>query len=209
MFYENEGNVMTKYPHYLDAYDPIFQKYRDRKVSLVEIGVGYGGSLQLWKKYLGAQARVYGIDLQDCRKFNEPQIEVFVGDQADVGFLKGVFEKIGGVDIVIDDGSHRCEDQIKSFETVFPFVANDGVYIIEDVHTSYRPGYGGGLYCSGSLIEYMKQYIDDLHYAEWGTPRNTFWRNIESINFYQSLVVVRKTDVNRDGPHTTGLLKMW
>jgi hypothetical protein len=123
-----------------------------------------------------------------------------------------VLAKVGShkkIDIVIDDGSHQCLDQIKSFEAVFPHIDTDGVYIVEDVHTSYRRQYGGGLYDQGSFIEYIKRYIDDLHHLEWGAPRNDFWRSIDSINFHQNLVIVKKTGVNRDGPHTTGIKKIW
>lgn len=46
-------------------------------------------------------------------------------------------------DIIIDDGCHIVEHQITSFKTLFPLIKPKGMYIIEDLHTSYWKEYGG------------------------------------------------------------------
>jgi cephalosporin hydroxylase len=51
----------------------------------------------------------------------------------------------GPFDIVIDDGSHVFEHQIASFEALFPLASSTAVYIVEDVHTSYLPDFGGAV----------------------------------------------------------------
>lgn len=52
LFYEHDGNLIHKWDHYFEIYDKYFQKYRGEKLTILEIGISHGGSLQLWKKIL-------------------------------------------------------------------------------------------------------------------------------------------------------------
>jgi cephalosporin hydroxylase len=65
--------------------------------------------------------------------------------------------------LIVDDGSHRSEHVIASFEVLFPLLARGGLYVIEDAHRSYIPSYGGGPPgTDGTTIEFVKRQIDDL-----------------------------------------------
>jgi hypothetical protein len=78
--------------------------------------------------------------------------------------LAGVVSKFGVPDIVLDDGSHLQSDLIASFEFFYPKMPKNGVYLAEDVHTSYWPAvYQGGLRRPDTFIEYCKNRIDDLN----------------------------------------------
>lgn len=61
-FKENNGNLIHKWVHYFDIYERHFSRFRNRKMTILEIGVYQGGSLQMWKNYFGPQAEIYGVD---------------------------------------------------------------------------------------------------------------------------------------------------
>ena len=88
-------------------------KFRGKKITFVEIGVLSGGSLFMWKDYFGKDARIIGVELNpDAKKFEKEGFEIFIGNQSDENFWKDFFDKVGEVDIVLDDGGHTNFQQI-------------------------------------------------------------------------------------------------
>lgn len=153
LFFEHDGRLVQKYVHYLPIYEKYFAGRRGQPVRFLEIGVAQGGSLQLWRKYFGANAVIFGVDIvKQCRTVADPDVQVRIGSQRDPLFLKAVVEEMGGVDIVVDDGSHQASDQRITFETLFPLLSDGGVYIVEDLHTAYWFSYGGGLRRTGTFV---------------------------------------------------------
>jgi hypothetical protein len=129
LFRHHAGRRVDKWYHYFEIYDRHFSRFRGEPIRVLEIGVDHGGSLQLWKQYFGAYAQIVGLDIDPrCKQYEENQIGIKIGNQADVALLKS----LGGFDIVIDDGSHRLQDQLASFEALWP--STRGVYLIEDCH---------------------------------------------------------------------------
>lgn len=164
LFAANTGRLVTKWPHYLRFYEQIFAVHRGQPVRMLEIGVQYGGSLDLWRKYFGPRATLFGIDIDpECATRVEAPNQVRIGSQADPEFLKSVVDEMGGVDIVLDDGSHVASHQVASFRALWPRLSYGGVYVIEDLHTSYWPEWEGGYRVPGSGIELVKDLIDDMH----------------------------------------------
>ena len=163
-FKNNKGNLIHKWNHYFEIYDRHFKAFRDKEVHVVEIGVSHGGSLKMWQEYFGADAYIYGVDVNpDCVKHEEEKIKIFIGDQEDRSFLKTLVEKIPRIDILIDDGGHRMRQQINTFEVIFPHVSKNGIYLVEDLQTSYSRSFGGGYKRKESFIEYSKNLIDNLN----------------------------------------------
>ena len=105
---------------------------------------------------------------------------------------------MGGIDIVIDDGSHVASHQRTSFEFLYPLLNVGGVYLVEDLHTAYWRGYfEGGIRRKGTFIEEMKSLVDDIHHP-WHGKRQHFpdaHQNVGAIHFYDSIVVVEKRSV--------------
>ncbi|MEO6759595.1 MAG: class I SAM-dependent methyltransferase, partial [Saprospiraceae bacterium] len=113
-FDNNTGRVIHKWEHYFEIYDRHFGAFRNKEIVILEIGVFQGGSLQMWKSYFGPKARIYGIDIDpECKKFEEENIEIFIGSQSDKDFLATLKKKIPPIDILIDDGGHTM-NQIKT-----------------------------------------------------------------------------------------------
>jgi hypothetical protein len=196
-FSENTGNLIHKWKHYFEIYDRHFSRYRNTDVHVVEFGVSHGGSLQMWKDYFGAQAKIYGIDINpNCKPFEEDRIEIFIGDQEDREFLRSLVKAIPRIDILIDDGGHTMKQQIHTFEEMFPYIVEDGIYLCEDLHTSYHQKFGGGFKRADTFIEYSKNFIDYIH--AWHSQESgqlsvsDFTRSAHSLHYYDSILVIEK-----------------
>jgi hypothetical protein len=209
-FTENAGMLIHKWNHYFDIYDRHFSRFRGTDVHIVECGVGQGGSLQMWKHYFGPNARIFGVDINPhCKGLEEEQIEIFVGDQEDRIFLKSLTEKIPKIDILIDDGGHTMNQQIATFEELFYRIDANGVYLCEDLHTSYWPGeYGGGYKSPNSFIEYSKNFIDYIN--AWHSVQTNvlsvteFTKSVHSLHYYDSVLVIEKGPIDKPFHLETG-----
>jgi hypothetical protein len=109
--------------------------------------------------------------------------------------LREVKRQIGPIDILIDDGGHSMRQQIVTFEELYDAVREDGVYLCEDVHTSYWLKFGGGHRRRGTFIEYTKNLIDQVnafHSDQRSLRVDSFTRTTDSIHYYDSIVVFEK-----------------
>lgn len=207
-FENNQGNMIDKWMHYFDVYDKYFAQYRGKEIVFVEIGIFQGGSLQMWKNYFGEKAKIYGIDINpECKKFEDEQITILIGDQEDKNFLAEIKRQIPQIDILLDDGGHTMKQQINTFEVLFDHIKDGGVFLCEDLHTSYWWQYGGGLRKHGTFIEYAKRLIDDMHawYSRTSNLQvNQYTKSIKALHFYDSIVVVEKDKVEEPVRKQTG-----
>ena len=186
------GKSMHKLSSFGKIYEDVFKRFRNTNVTLLEIGISAGACLQLWRDYLGANANIYGADICEGALYNEERIRCFRCDVADKESLIKLMNEVGTVDIIIDDASHICSDQILTFETLFPMINENGIYLCEDTHTSYRRSYGGGYLREGTFVEYCKSLIDSMYFTEGqNIQRHMFTDTIQSITFYPSLVMIK------------------
>lgn len=197
-FYNNTGKLITKWKHYFKAYQRHLGRFENTPSVMIEIGVAHGGSLQMWKHFLGPGARIVGVDINPgARAYEEDQIEILIGDQGDPDFLAQLLEVVPRPDIVIDDGGHTMSQQLTTFDAVFPAISERGVYICEDTHSSYWSSFGGGYRRSGTFIEAMKGRVDELNaFHSQDDPATfaatDFTRTVQSMHFYDSMVVIEK-----------------
>ena len=208
-FTKNTGRLIHKWKHYFEIYDRHFSRFRGSDVHIVEFGVSHGGSLRMWKHYFGPQAKIFGIDINPhCRQLEEQQVRIFIGDQEDRAFLQELAKQIPRIDILIDDGGHTMQQQINTFEEFFPLVDRNGVYLCEDLHTSYWPEYGGGYCAPGTFIEYSKSFIDYIH--AWHSRQmdrlevTEFTRTVHSLHYYNSILVIEKRPTEKPYHLKTG-----
>ena len=131
--------------NYVQIYEMLFSPLRNKQIRLLEIGVFHGDSLRLWEAYFPA-AQIFGVDITDKTQYDTKRIKTVIGDQGDRQDLARIIRITGdGLDIILDDGGHRMEQQQISFGALFPAVKSGGLYIIEDIHTSFPdrfPGFG-------------------------------------------------------------------
>ena len=117
---------------YIDMYyEQSMSKYKDKDVTLLEIGVNAGKSLELWGQYFNDQSTIIGIDKKITVPYQptKKNMRYVIGDATKEATIK----KLDNIDIIIDDGSHRIQDQLKSFNLLYPKLKEDGVYVIEDI----------------------------------------------------------------------------
>lgn len=213
-FFEDLHISSDKWEPYFDIYEnhivrTMYNHPFNTPLVLVEVGVQKGGSLQMWNDYLSFNVdkdhtpsiKIYGIDVDlDClnRKYATDAIEVVIGDQGDPAFWDEFLTKVPEIDIFIDDGGHYMNQQILTFEKVFPRIRQNGVYFCEDCHTSYMSSNGGGLGRRGTFIEYAKGYVDVLHY-NWKEEMTSDLEQkykigckLSGLHFYDSMVVFEK-----------------
>jgi hypothetical protein len=192
-FIGHDGRSSVKWKHYFPIYERHFFRYVNRPLTIFEIGCGEGGSLQLWKRYFGPHAQIVGLDIRpECKGFEEDQIAVRIGGQADLAFLQSVLAEFGSPDIVLDDGSHQMDDVNTTFKFLYGRTDPRGVYAVEDMHAAYFARYGGGLRREGTFIENSKVMIDELNAATGGLPVTEFTRSTLSMHFYDSVVVFER-----------------
>ncbi len=169
--HRTDDKVMTKMDHYLDVYHRLLAPWRSQDISFLEIGIWKGGSIKMWQDYFGPESRLTFLDIDpDCKAFEVPGLTVEIGDQSDGIFLQDVATKHGPFDIIIDDGGHKMHQQKASFNALWSQLSDGGIYVVEDTHTSYWPGFGGGFRAQKSFVEFSKDLIDRMH--SWYTDQD-------------------------------------
>lgn len=198
--------------NYTKTYDYYFNALKDTPIILLEIGFAHGSSARMWEEYF-SQGRLFFIDselllIQYTHGLNRSTF--FCVNQENEEELKNFIAKTNtDFDIIIDDGGHTMNQQITSFKVLFPYVKNGGLYIIEDLHTSYPylPNYAESYGCtihSQTTIHFLQTLIDyvNLPGAKTGCADSqkysysdtipVYAKNIETIHFYPSLCVIKK-----------------
>ncbi len=200
LFADNKDFIVHKWHHYIPLYDRYFAPFRGRKIKFLEIGVSKGGSLQMWRKYFGDEAILFGIDIDStCVQYNGLAGQVRIGSQADTNFLESVVREMGGVDIVLDDGSHHMEHIPVSLKYLFPYLSDGGIYMIEDLHTAYWKKWGGGYGVRKNFFATILVLINDMHhwYHSRGLKLPEISYNCSGIHIHDSIVVLEKSKVHK------------
>ena len=194
--------IGKKYPSsknisgFIQLYEKYFTPLRDSKINILEIGVDNGDSLRIWREFF-SKANICGIDI-DKKNFKINNTKILQGDQSDLNFLKSLVSEYKKFDIIIDDGSHQANHIIASFNYLLNYLSDSGLYVIEDLQTSYIPRYGGSrinLKKKKSSMNFIKSLTDSINYEKNNRPffkKNRFDGLIKSINFHQNIVFIYK-----------------
>lgn len=120
---------------YTKVYYEMFYNRIESTKRILEVGIKRGASLRMWEEFFPA-SQVFGIDIKTRNLINEGRITSFFGDQGKPETLTQAANEAtadGLLDIVIDDGKHKAVYQAMTAVALLPFLASDGVYVIEDV----------------------------------------------------------------------------
>jgi len=179
--------------------------------NILEIGYGNGAGVKFWRSvFPRAQLLCFDIDQQ----LEGEGFCVLKVDQSDAGALERITHDLGiTFDLIIDDGSHNPHHQILSFNHLFPHLNDGGLYVFEDIETSYwRQGLLYGYQCNfglgdpWSLIEIFKVVADlvnarfiseeDRQYLSYRLLSLGFDASLAdsifSTQFFPNLVAVKK-----------------
>lgn len=183
--YKKSPHRSIKHSTYFESYDALFGRYRGRPITFVEIGVLGGGSLLMWREFLGPQARIIGVDLNpNAKKWEAEGFEIFIGNQSDPAFWEEVKRAVGPMDVVLDDGGHTYEQQIVTTEALLDNIRDGGVLVVEDTHTSYMLGFGPQRY---SFMQYVANLVDRINHRSSLIDGPTDQR-VWSIQILESIV---------------------
>ena len=204
---------MNKWSNYFNIYDAHFSRFRGTAVNVLEIGIGEGGSLQMWKWYFGSKSKIFGIDHQERKLFKEARIETFKCDQENIEEMTEILVMLPKIDIIIDDGGHTMDQQLATFQVVYPFISDTGIYLCEDIHSSFLPEFGGDT--KRTFLAVMKKHIDQLtaSRSQGEIPITDFSLTTDSMHFYNGVVVIEKAikplpdNLVAKSKHTTEELK--
>lgn len=185
--------LSNKHSSYFQTYADLFQTYLNRPITFVEIGVFSGGSLFMWQRFFGPQARIIGVEFNpEAVRWREHGFEIFIGSQSDPSFWRDFFDTVGNVDLVLDDGGHTYEQQICTVDSCLPHIKDGGLIVVEDTHTSYQKAFG---YPSKfSFMEWAKSLVDQLNQRSSVVEKRltrTYEKSISSIEFFESIVAFK------------------
>ena len=213
LYREHEGKLSDKWSLYLAEFERLFAPYRDDPITLLEIGIQNGGSLELWSKYFPKATKMIGCDIDPkCAelRYRSPRIAVVLGNANSDESEREILGHASSFDIIIDDGSHISGDIVRSFARYFPHLREGGMYVAEDLHSSYWKDFEGGLHNPLSAMSFFKRLTDILNHEHWRnqTPADELvarfgreygvdferldFSRIHSVEFINSLCVIRK-----------------
>lgn len=204
LYNQHDQYASDKWEQYFDAYDAAFHSFIGKNPDVLEIGVQNGGALQIASKYF-INGNIYGVDINKkvCDLSFSDNITVYCFDAKNNSQFESYFgDKT--FDTILDDGSHINSEVITTFRNLFPKIKPGGVYMIEDLHTSYWTEFGGEYLKKESSIELLKHFIDllnayhirnkpsfinslsaeDRYIVEW----------VDHISFYDSLAYIKKLE---------------
>jgi hypothetical protein len=187
---------------YIRMYDILPSLIEKKNPTILEIGIGghsakYSGGKSLQAlMFFFRKGKVIGADIIDKSFLDRSNLETYILDQNNVSQLHRLGKKYKNFDLIIDDGSHFPKHQKKSFEVLFNYLSEGGVYIIEDMKSSYRNGYGGNSNLGkGNIVQFFK---DLSHAPNSEMLKNKFlvkiknYKNIELVCFFKSAILIKK-----------------
>ena len=216
-FYQGSQHArpIHKWHHYFEIYEKYLSRFRHANPTVLVLGIEEGGDLEMWRAYLGPGCRLFGIDEDpQAKQLEGVANKIFVGDVRNRDFLRAVLSEIGRPDVVINDGAHTAVRQITAFEEIYPILSDDGVYIVEDTHTSLWGGTFMDRPDGLSFLDYARRLCTDLmgwtgelaNFALLGSEQNVALANLASgfcrctrqISFFDSMIVFERG--NREVP---------
>jgi len=197
--------------NYVESYDKYFSYLRESCKKLLEIGIYrppnngdgrvVGASLKMWEEYFD-KSEIYGFDVDDFSDVAREgdRITTFIGNQdlrysrkentnsknhvgADIGLDDFIKTCGSDFDVIIDDGGHYVDHQQLTLGFLFEHLKSGGIYVIEDLHTSYNQAYNKDnttkttLYVLQNYIN--KKEIDSPYILD--SEKQYLEENIESI----------------------------
>jgi hypothetical protein len=181
--------LCVKHDSYFQVYAALLAQYVGQPITFVEVGVFNGGSLHMWRRYFGEKARIIGVDLNpDARKWQAEGFEIFIGDQSDASFWRDFYQTVGPIDVLLDDGGHMNHQQLVTTEHALEHINDAGMLIVEDVHTSYMPGFNSK--SEHSFVSFGKHIVDAVNgrFPGIDTGANLYQDRVWAVSFYESIV---------------------
>ncbi|MEJ0020248.1 MAG: class I SAM-dependent methyltransferase [Acetobacteraceae bacterium] len=206
---------------YGHTYEQLFRRWKYRRVKLLEVGIGGydealgGRSLLAWLAYFPFGTIIAG-DIQPKQELAGNRRRIYQLDQSSAKDLAALCLREERFDLIIDDGSHVNAHQIFTFQQLFHALSDGGVYVVEDVQTSFWPFWpdsAGNVpwdgarigdpsfrqTCYGYFLELTK-YLNHVEFIDQhGVDESMLLlgTQITRITFEHNLIIVLKGDNSR------------
>ena len=191
--FKSSPKYSIKWNNYFEIYENLFKRFKNKKITLVEVGIGNGGSLFMWRNYFGKKAKIIGIELNpEAKKLDHNGFKIHIGDQSNPDFWKNFYKKVGKIDILIDDGGHTNIQQITTLMESIKNINKGGIIVVEDTHTSFMKNKGFKNPSKNSFINFTVSLIENIHRRNPMLKKelNYFSKKIYSLEFYDSITVI-------------------
>ena len=153
--------LSQKLENYFGVYETLFKNLQGSNCTFMEIGILHGGSLFMWREFLGPKARIIGVDLNpNAAKWKDYGFEIYIGSQTDPNFWKYLETNVGSFDAILDDGGHTNEQQMSSVIFGAGLLKNGGVLVIEDTHSNFWSSFGNP--SKSSFANFSHKISDNL-----------------------------------------------
>ena len=187
LFNDHKGQKVIKHITYPYIYDLHFSHLRDKKINILELGVAYGGSTEIWLKYF-PNATITAVDiLPEIMEINSlknsDRVNLVVSDLSSSKNIEEIAKKYGPFDIIMDDASHLPDHQIKAFNILFDnHLSSTGVYLVEDIQHKDNLNMDSDKSFFNLMFNKVKKLnTDKLNLA-----------NFAAVSFYDNIIVVNK-----------------
>lgn len=196
--WEQSPHPSVKITSYFPIYVQLFSHLRGTACTFIETGILDGGSLFMWRRWLGDKARIIGIDLNpEATKWREHGFEIYIGDQGDPTFWLETLPKIGQIDGFLDDGGHQSFQQIATVVALLEHCKEDCVVAVEDTYCSFMNDFAS--HGRHSFLEFSKAATDCIVGRSFPMYPNRFpsahnarsiqqFVNLFSLQFYNGIV---------------------
>ncbi len=187
----------SKWNGYFDVYERHLSKFRNKSPKILDIGILQGGSVEMWLKYFGEGTTVVGLDILEKDYTYDGSVILERGDQGSPEFWDSFLSRHSNFDIVIDDGGHTMDQQNLTLFKVFPHLNDNGVFAVEDTHTSYWQNWGGKFDNPNTFLNVSKKLTDIVnqqHFVEKFIHDDVLevFKDLYSITHYNSVVIFEK-----------------
>ena len=190
--FKSSPKYSIKWNNYFEIYENLFKRFKNKKITLVEVGIGNGGSLFMWRSYFGKKAKIIGIELNpEAKKLEGNGFKIHIGDQSNPDFWKNFYKKVGKIDILIDDGGHTNLQQITTLMESINHINPNGIIVVEDTHTSFMKDKGFKNPSKFSFINFTLMIVEILHRRNPMIKKklNNLSMLINSIEYFDSITV--------------------
>ncbi len=221
IYMSHQGKVSEKWAFSISEYERLFSEYRTLPVRLLEIGKQDSGSLGIWSEYFNSLNKAVGCQINpDHGKigYDHPAITILNGNANHEATEQKILEQSITFDIIIDDATAKSADIVATFIRYFPHLENNGIFVIEGLCSSYREEYEGTLSDTFSSMVFFNLFSDVINHEHWKIDHihTDYLQNIENeygykipedllasirtIEFYNSMCVIRKTSYQQKRP---------
>ncbi len=184
--FENAPYLSQKLENYFGVYEDLFGRFKGTDCTFMEIGILHGGSLFMWREFLGPKARIIGVDLNpNAIKWRDHGFEIYIGSQSDSDFWEYLKTVVQDLDVILDDGGHTNEQQMCSVIFGSSLVKDGGLLVVEDTHASFWPNFGNP--SKYSFSNFAHEVSDDLTKFGRGEKVTKLSALVSEVRFFPSI----------------------